>query len=232
MEPSRQWRDIARLGKLILDELNLNRSNQVLDRWMAHRIAELMQRAEATSDPQAKEITERECQDLIVRLWDMRGRWPSGGPLRGVLPTLHQLLDEIPFTIRWAGKPDEPSVGGLITKLLRTQRKELRQLCLLVKAKIPAHTVTELQQLLDENYDDLSEDEVALITLIIEPTGLPIFENEEESDSYGIEFVGDEDDTLVELQEASSDKYADFEKAVILGREQFLSSVADFLKKE
>lgn len=196
---------------------------------MAHRIAELMQRAEATSDLELKEVAKRECQDLIVRLWYMRDRWPSGGPLRDILPTLHQLLDKTPFTIRWAGKPEQPSVGGVITKLLRAQRKELRQLCQLIKSKTPAHTVQELQQLLDENYDDLSDDEAALITLIIDPLSLPVFGSEAEVDSYEVLFVGDEEDAAEEPQEVPSNEYADFEKGLMLNREELLSSVSSLL---
>lgn len=198
---------------------------------MAHRIAELMQRAEAASNVELKEVAERECQDLIVRLWDMRELWPSGGPLRDILPTLHQLLDKTPFTIRWAGKPEQPSVGGVITKLLRAQRKELRQLCQLIKSKTPTHTVEELQRLLDENYGDLSDDEVALITLIIDPLSLPVFGSEAEVDTYEAVLVGDEEDVVEELQEAPFDEYADFEKEVILNREEFLASVVDLLEK-
>lgn len=203
----------------------------MLDRWMAHRVAELMQRAEATSDPEAKEVVKRECQDLIVRLWDMRDRWPSGGPLRAILPTLHQLLDETPFTIRWAGKPEEPSAGGVITKLLRAQRKELRQLCKLIKARIPAHTIEELQQLLDKNYADLSENEAGLITLIISPASLPIFSSEEEAESYE-EVIEERKAVSIEDSGDPVDEYAEFEKVVVINREQFLASVADFLEKQ
>ena len=217
------------MGQLVLNELNLSQSNRVLGRWMAHRIAELMRRVETATDSNAKEVAERECQDLIVRLWDMRDRWPSGGPLRDILPTLHQLLDNTPYRVRWAGKPEQPSVGGVITKLLRAQRKELRQLCQLIKSKTPAHTVQELQQLLDENYDDLSEEEVALITLIVAPSRLPIFNSEAEAGSYEDVVVGDEEEVLEEPQVAPSDEYAEFQKDVMLSREKFLASVGELL---
>lgn len=66
---------------------------------MAHRVAELMQRAEAATDPTVKEAAEQESQDLIIRLWEMRDFWPRGGPLAPLLPTLHQLLDQQGYPI-------------------------------------------------------------------------------------------------------------------------------------
>ncbi len=45
-----------------------------LGRWMAHRLAELMQTAE--NDEEAK----AEATDLILRLWEHRSDWPEGWP--------------------------------------------------------------------------------------------------------------------------------------------------------
>lgn len=45
-----------------------------LGRWMAHRLAELMQMAEKDEEAKA------EATDLILRLWKHRSNWPEGWP--------------------------------------------------------------------------------------------------------------------------------------------------------
>lgn len=45
-----------------------------LGRWMAHRLAELMQTAEKDEEAKA------EATDLILRLWKHRSNWPEGWP--------------------------------------------------------------------------------------------------------------------------------------------------------
>ncbi len=68
------------MGEAIVHELGLANSNDTLGRWMAHRIAELMQRADAASDDAVRELTRKEASDLILRLWSHRSSWPRGWP--------------------------------------------------------------------------------------------------------------------------------------------------------
>lgn len=194
---------------------------------MAHRVAELMKRAENAPNTESKEVAERECQDLITRLWDMRDNWPSGGPLRDILPTLHQLLDKTPFRVRWAGESDEPGAGGIITKLLKTQREELYRLCQLIKLKAPPQIVEQMQQFLTDNHDSLSDDEIGLITIIAAPTRLPIFSSEVEAEDY-IDWEGQplEENT----EEESVDKYSEFIKYIEKNRTSLIKNVSELLQ--
>lgn len=219
------------MGQLIVKELDLTNSNRVLGRWMAHRVAELMRRAESAINPADKETAERECQDLVMRLWEMREQWPSGGPLHRIIPTLHQLLEESPYIVRWAGAPNASEAEGLITKLLRGQRQELRQLCALISAKSPAHTIAELHKFQHENQEYLSEIESYSITLITSPHNLPIFSGG--SDEHSDEDTDDIYDALGALEESEDDEvdgFAEFEKQVNLKKEQLLKNVSTFLE--
>lgn len=47
---------------------------------MAHRLAELMERADATTEDAGREATRKEATDLVLRLWDHRSSWPHGWP--------------------------------------------------------------------------------------------------------------------------------------------------------
>jgi hypothetical protein len=47
---------------------------------MAHRVAELMDLAEHARTKSAREDAARECESLILRLWERRTSWPNGWP--------------------------------------------------------------------------------------------------------------------------------------------------------
>ncbi|MGW3993207.1 hypothetical protein ACWEF6_06935 [Amycolatopsis sp. NPDC004772] len=61
------------LGKLLTQDLS---DDDVLGRWMAHHLGDLIVKAENTTEPEQLELR-REAADLIIRLWTVR----SGAPL-------------------------------------------------------------------------------------------------------------------------------------------------------
>jgi hypothetical protein len=78
----RAWGDVVRLGQTIVAELGLEQSNDTLGRWMAHRLAELINRAESAKIESEKEAVRKSVSDLIIALWDHRASWPEGWPPR------------------------------------------------------------------------------------------------------------------------------------------------------
>jgi len=68
MEKLTQSSEILRLGKLLVDELNLDQSVDTLGRWMAHHISDLMTQVSASTGRQKKEVEDR-CRDAILTLW-------------------------------------------------------------------------------------------------------------------------------------------------------------------
>lgn len=145
----KQWQDHVRLSQLIIRELGNEDRNGVLGRWMAQRVAELLRRAEASVDPAVKEAAERECQDLIIRLWESR-----------------------------ESRPEENQLIGWITNLLQLQRKELRYFCLAIRDQIPAPLREEMRQLLAEHQSDLSEEEANILYFVTNASQLPFFNQE------------------------------------------------------
>ena len=80
-ELSKPWTTVVTLGKRIVQELDLEDSVDTLGRWMAHRIAELMERAEQAQTDEDREAARRDCTNVIIRLWEHRGKFPFKPPL-------------------------------------------------------------------------------------------------------------------------------------------------------
>lgn len=71
------------LGKLLVKELDLEKSVDTLSRWMAHYVAEKIKYAESLPDGFKKKNAEKECFSLILDLWKHRWHYKSDRqPLR------------------------------------------------------------------------------------------------------------------------------------------------------
>lgn len=68
-------------------------THQILTRWMAHRIAELIERQDTVPDEVAREAARRECADLILRLWSRREDWPARAPLSNIKSLFQKRVD-------------------------------------------------------------------------------------------------------------------------------------------
>lgn len=229
---SKQWRDIARLGHLIVEEIDLKNSNRVLGRWMVHRVAELMKRAETATDPAIKEAAEHEAQDLIIRLWEMRDFWPRGGPLTPILPTLHQLLDQQRYpSVYFTGSPVPEDPNGLLTQLMRLHRREMRELCQLLQATLPDSTVQSMQHLMSEHSADLSDDELGLLEISITPASFKPFQDEDEAEA----FIDEPSDGVlaqndkVTTQTPEADKFTEIKEQAMAARENLYAKIGQIL---
>ncbi len=79
------------MGKRIVTEFGLDQSTDTLSRWMAHRVAELIQRAERARTKAVRDSAARECESLILRLWERRTSWPKGWPPPNAATALERL---------------------------------------------------------------------------------------------------------------------------------------------
>lgn len=71
------------MGKILVDQLGLEDSTDILSRWMAHYLAEKMALIETAATEQKKEDARVECFDVILKLWKQRWSFPEGKqPLR------------------------------------------------------------------------------------------------------------------------------------------------------
>ena len=82
---------IINLGKLFVKELKLEPGVDTFSRWMAHYLAEKISVAEQ-SEGNEKEAAEKECFDVILKLWQHRHSLPSGRrPFQSFEPILDTL---------------------------------------------------------------------------------------------------------------------------------------------
>ena len=85
------------LGQAIVQELKLDNRGAVLERWLAHHLAELMTEAGSTIGP-AKAAAEQQAVDVILKLWMHRRALPEPvdplGGYRNVIAVLGRLMPE------------------------------------------------------------------------------------------------------------------------------------------
>ena len=97
---------VLKLGKTLILELELDYTGNTLARWIAHYIAELIQKIETSESEEEKKQLKRECCELILELWSKRERIPIKHPterLKPIISVLELLKDRehpfIPFII-------------------------------------------------------------------------------------------------------------------------------------
>jgi hypothetical protein len=76
MEKSEAYQKAINLGKLLVNELQLEPSVDTLGRWMAHYLAIKISEAEYAKGNE-KIGLEKECFDIILRIWNHRWKMPG-----------------------------------------------------------------------------------------------------------------------------------------------------------
>jgi hypothetical protein len=94
-------KDVLALGSAIVKELELDTRGELLQRWMAHHLADLISKANDTSGPEKAEH-ERAATDLILKLWLHRRGLPlQADPLAGYEDALNVLKQLRPESNPW-----------------------------------------------------------------------------------------------------------------------------------
>lgn len=99
METSKHSEEaIINLGKKLIEELELPYTTDTLTRWMVHYLAELIQTAEQASSIQEKRKLQKECCDVILKLWSNKETLPIARPLENLdgLVKILEALQEKP----------------------------------------------------------------------------------------------------------------------------------------
>lgn len=91
MESSVPADNLLALGRQLVEELNLDDSNDTLGRWMAHYIAGLIADVESTGGDE-KNVAEHKCFEAILELWKHRSMLPNGKrPFEELEPVLRAI---------------------------------------------------------------------------------------------------------------------------------------------
>ena len=119
MDNSEQQARIISLGKQFVDELGLDPGVDTFSKWMAHYLAEKMTLLEQLPPGENKKATEKECFEVILKLWKHRWTLPSGKrPLENfepILRVLKRLDPEIREPFLYRHFENEMSDTGLVS---------------------------------------------------------------------------------------------------------------------
>jgi len=158
---------IIKLGKTIVEELKLDESVNTLGRWMSHYVAELILQIENIETEDERQLKQKECCELILKLWKDRKQLPgSVHPIRNLEPLL-ELLDvfqEDKSNFRYFGQneviPDNPSWKNF-TAILR--RNSINVFDLSFYTSVNSNLLEKKQKWTEKHKSMLSEEEVRML---------------------------------------------------------------------
>lgn len=187
------------MGQRIVRELDLEDSNDTLGRWMAHRIAQLMQRADEARNDEEREETQSECADLILRVWSRRSVWPHGQPLAEVASAFEKLAAEPNPYGRPPGEPQERSWAGVFPLLDEIHKKER---WVHRDAALAEYPLAESKSWLEEHGDEMSQEEADVLGHLVKLMGRTYNEHFRLGDKPAPNFGGlpDEERTRLVLE--------------------------------
>lgn len=97
--------EIIKLGKRLIEELKLEYTVNTLARWMVHYLAELIQNVEKCRSKEEKKKLQKECCDIILKIWSKKEDLPIRQPLENLKPIIELLKvfkkDELSYLPNW-----------------------------------------------------------------------------------------------------------------------------------
>ena len=116
----RSPRDVLALGQVIVRELELNDRGAVLERWLAHHLAELISEADGAVGT-AKAAAKQQAVDLILKLWMHRRALPEPvDPLSGYRNAIAVLGRLMPEADPWKRYRRHGSYDDLLHDMFET----------------------------------------------------------------------------------------------------------------
>lgn len=95
MELSKPPKDVWGLGLHLVRELGLEKGDDILGRWMAHHLAELMNEAETGKTKATRSKARKDAAETIIKIWKHRVSLPGNAyplaPYKDLLQVLEQL---------------------------------------------------------------------------------------------------------------------------------------------
>jgi hypothetical protein len=126
---------------------------------MAHRVAELMQKAEQSEAEAEQEVAKQECSELILKIWERRSHLPYGRPLAEVAEFLKKFTGDPPPAYLTKTEPSEKTWVSILSMLKALQEREDRVCRDAAIADIPKETLEKEHEWLTEHPKDISLEE-------------------------------------------------------------------------
>ena len=110
-------KDVLALGQVIVRQLELNDRGAVLERWLAHHLAEVIAEADRAVGP-AKVASEAQAVHLVLKLWAHRRALPEpADPLGGYRKAVEVLGRLVPEANPWAYYDRPDTQDGILREM-------------------------------------------------------------------------------------------------------------------
>ncbi len=140
------------LGQVIVRQLELQDRGTVLERWLAHLLAEVIGEADQAAGP-AKEACEARAVDLILKLWVHRRALPEQvDPLGGYRKAIEVLGHLMPDANPWARCHRSDTYDGQLREMFELMVK-------IVLAGVSLTQVSRVRPVTDEELKALEDEE-------------------------------------------------------------------------
>ena len=145
-------KDVLALGQTIVRQLELQDRGTVLERWIAHHLAEVIVEASRAVGPD-KAASEAQAVDLILKLWAHRRSLPEPvDPLGGYRKAVEVLGLLIPEENPWLHYRRPETYDGLLREMFELMGK-------IVVAGVLLTQVSRVRPITEEEFKALEEEE-------------------------------------------------------------------------
>ena len=174
-------KDVLALGRVIVRQLELEDRGTVLERWLAHHLAEVIAEADQAVGA-AKAASEAQAVDLVLKLWAHRRALPEpADPLGGYRKAVEVLGRLVPEANPWAHFRQPETHDGLL-------REMFALLSRIVLAGLLLTQISRVRPVTAEESRGLEEEEVHLQSVFEQ--WMPFFPRPPSRPDIKIEFVG------------------------------------------
>lgn len=173
MEQSKRSEDeILKLGKKLVKELDLEYSVNTLARWMSHYLAELMQNIDNAKTNEEKKQLQKECCDIILKLWSQKENLPIRKPLDDLKPVIEilevlQKEKEESILPRWLGKYNRLSKENKwasFADMVKNNSEEIFNK--VIQINLHKDILSKDEEWMKENKEFLTKDQIQFLELI------------------------------------------------------------------
>lgn len=218
MAKSNQQAEILKLGETIIKELSKEDDDRLtlLERWMGHYIAELIDKVEHAKNEREKNLLQKECFEAIMKLWDKRNTLPiESMPLGRIKPAIDVLNEFIRKKDIWEQMrfANQTSWESLAVKIHDNQWDAIR-IC--IQAAIAEDAMEREKVWINECSEALSLEEKEIIEkldhFLIEPSSAITFifddekVNSKEVEKSKIERAFDRLESIADIQKEAIQK--------------------------
>lgn len=220
------------LGRAIVQQLEGDTRGELLSRWMAHHLAELMEIGE-NSEGAASDTAKQQAAELIIKLWANRRSLPApADPLSGLAASIEVLAAMQPAANPWARYRRTQSQDDLLQEMFGVLTQIVMGGLMLTRpCEIRAVTDAEQEALTDEErflIDQLGRWKKLLVTRTTDDLDLAAFYATFMDDDVDIDLV---ETGILDKTEQGGPAHEDQRRVILSNLETFQTKLAALVER-